>query len=309
MKINKYKMGISKIILWAVLAISIPGSMIAQDLEPRFLSPAPVGMNFVILGYGYSDGNVLLDQALPIEDTEAKLHAVTVAYARSIDFFGLSGRIQAALPYATATWHGEVDGIDSSTTRTGIGDAMIALAVNIIGAPALKGKEFMAYERKTVIGIGLKVRIPTGQYNPDKFFNLGSNRWSIGLRLGISQKIRRFVIEGYLNGWYLTTNTNFFGGNTVSQDPLYAAQIHVTYLFPRGIWAALSFGQLYGGAVGLNDEPKKNIQINNRLGAAVSLPLSSTFGLKLAITTGTSTRYGADFDIYVAALQYRWGGI
>ena len=133
-----------------VIFFSIPNSLLSQDLEPRFLSPAPTGMNFIILGYGYSTGNVLLDQALPLEDTESKMHSVTAIFARSINIFGLSGRIQAALPFATATWNAEVNSQDSITTRNGIGDAIIALAVDFIGAPALKGKEFIDHKRKTV---------------------------------------------------------------------------------------------------------------------------------------------------------------
>jgi len=287
----------------------MPATIVAQDLEPRFLSPAPTGMNFVILGYGYSTGNVLLDQALPLEDTESKMHSVTAIFARSINIFGLSGRIQAALPFATATWNADVNGRDSSTTRSGIGDAIIALAVDFIGAPALKGKEFIDHKRKTVLGVGLKVRMPIGQYNNEKFFNLGTNRWSIAARLGLSQKFGRFVLEGYLNAWFFTKNTNFDGGNRISQNPIFAAQVHVTYLFPRGIWAALSFGQSYGGEVSINEAAKENTQENNRFGATLSVPVSSDFSFKFAYTTGITTRYGADFSTTIAALQYRWGGI
>jgi len=299
----------SKIILCIVLVISIPGSILAQDLEPRFLSPAPTGMNFIILGYGYSTGNVLLDRSLPLEDTESKLHSVTAAFARSINIFGLSGRIQASVPFATATWYSDLNSRDSTTTRNGIGDAIIALAVNFIGAPALKGKEFINFKRNTILGVGLKIRMPIGQYNSNKFFNLGTNRWSIGTRLGLSQKLERFVIEGYLNMWFFTTNTNFDGGNRVSQYPLFTAQVHVTYLFSRGIWAALSFGQSYGGEVSVNEAAKENTQKNNRFGATFSIPVSSDFALKIAYTMGITTRYGADFNTYIAALQYRWGGL
>ena len=309
MKNIKYKYQLNNLLVSFIIFLVISDSLIGQDLEPRFLSPAPVGMNFVLLAYGYSVGNVLLDQSIPLEDTEAKMNSIAVGFARSINLFGFSGRIQAALPFATATWFAELNGIDSSTTRTGIGDPLIALAVDFIGAPALKAKEFINYKRKTILGLGLKVRVPIGQYNSEKFFNLGSNRWIIYTRLGLSQKIGRFVLEGYINAFLFTTNTNFYGGNKVEQDPVFSAQIHVTYLFSNGIWAAVSFGQNYGGAVGVNDEPKKNIQSNNRFGVALSIPILSNFGIKLAFTTGTSTRYGADFDTIVAAFQYRWGGI
>jgi len=300
---------LSKIILWVMLAFSIPGSILAQDLEPRFLSPAPTGMNFAILGYGYSTGNVLLDRALPLEDTESKLHSVTAIFARSLNLFGFSGRVQAALPFVTATWYADVNGQDSSTTRNGIGDAIIALAVDFIGAPALKGKEFIDYKRKTIVGMSLKVRMPIGQYNGEEFFNLGTNRWSIGVRIGLSQKLGRFVFEGYLNGWFFTTNTNFDGGNKITQNPIFAAQIHVTYLFQPGIWAALSFGQSYGGEISVNEAAKENTQKNNRFGATFSLPVSSKFSFKFAYTMGITTRYGADFNTTIVVLQYRWGEI
>ena len=40
----------------------------AQDLEPRFLSAMPTGGNFAIVSYGYSTGNILVDNSLPTEE-------------------------------------------------------------------------------------------------------------------------------------------------------------------------------------------------------------------------------------------------
>jgi hypothetical protein len=79
-----------------LVAVSV-GQLRAQALEPRLLSPAPVGMNFGVLGYVFSSGDVLLDESLPFEDTEARLHSITAAYVRSIDFFGLAGRLTAVV--------------------------------------------------------------------------------------------------------------------------------------------------------------------------------------------------------------------
>ncbi len=63
----------------------------AQELEPRLLSNTPVGMNYLLLGYAYGTGNILLDSSLPIEDLNANLHIVIGAYVRTIDFFGPGG--------------------------------------------------------------------------------------------------------------------------------------------------------------------------------------------------------------------------
>ena len=53
-QICKSKYCINEILLWVVICFSLTDSLLAQDLEPRFLSPAPVGMNFVILKYSSS---------------------------------------------------------------------------------------------------------------------------------------------------------------------------------------------------------------------------------------------------------------
>jgi hypothetical protein len=45
--------------------ISVLGTTLhAQDLEPRTYSNSPIGLNFVIAGYGYASGTVLTDPAI-----------------------------------------------------------------------------------------------------------------------------------------------------------------------------------------------------------------------------------------------------
>ena len=306
----KSKYCIKEILLWVVIYFSLTDSLLAQDLEPRFLSAAPVGMNFVFLGYAYSVGNVLLGQSIPLEGTEVKMHGISPAFARSINVFGLTGRFSAAIPMATATWYADLNGIDTSTTRTGFGDPVVAFAVNFIGVPPLKAKEFLAYKQNTTLGASIKVRIPIGQYNSEKYFNISTNRWQLSLRLGLAQKISRFILEAYLNARFFQTNNNFYGGNKVAQDPLFSLQIHGIYVFSPGLWAALSFGQTYGGATRVNGElTEESTQKNNRWGLTLAIPLSNNFALKLAGASGISTRYGANFNTIIAAVQYRWGGL
>ena len=310
MKISSFKYRTNKILLGFVILLTIPFSLSAQDLEPRFLSPAPVGMNFVVFGYAYSVGNVLLGQAIPLEGTEVKMHGISPAFARSINVFGLSGRISAALPIATATWYANLNDIDTSTTRTGLGDPVVALAVNFIGKPALRGKEFLTYKQNTTVGASLKIRIPIGQYNSEKFFNLSTGRWEASLTVGLSQKINRMFLEGYVQGRFFLKNNNFFGGSVVAQDPLFSLQIHGIYVFAPGLWAALSFGQTYGGATTVDGAPtEESTQRNNRWGLTLALPITNGLALKLAVASGISTRFGANFDTIIAALQYRWGGL
>ena len=73
----------------------------AQDIEPRAYSNAPVGVNFLICGYAYTRGGVSFDTSLPLTDPKLHTSSAVLAYARTLDFWGLSGKVDAIVPY---TW-------------------------------------------------------------------------------------------------------------------------------------------------------------------------------------------------------------
>jgi hypothetical protein len=67
-----------------------PGSAGAQSLEPRAYSNLPNGMNFLIVGYAYQQGEVLLDPSLPLKDVSMQIHSAVPAYVRSLDLLGIA---------------------------------------------------------------------------------------------------------------------------------------------------------------------------------------------------------------------------
>jgi hypothetical protein len=94
----------------------------AQKLEPRSLINVLVGLNFVLFGHGYANGNTLLDPALPIEDLNSDLHTFIAAYVRPIDFFGMSAKVGSILPWAAGNWDGIYEGEQTDVKRDGFGD-------------------------------------------------------------------------------------------------------------------------------------------------------------------------------------------
>lgn len=281
----------------------------AQDLEPLTLARAPVGMNFILFGYGYSTGNVFLDQALPIEDIDARVHTLSAAFATVFNLFGREAKLDVVVPFGNGIWEGLVNGEPASTERTGFGDPMARLSVNFLGAPALSGRDFLAHKPRFLLGGGFRIRVPLGQYDETKLINLGTNRWMFKPSLGGSVRLGKWRVEANLNTWFFTRNSHFFNGNTLSQKPLFALQLHAVYFFRPGLWAAFSVGRSDGGATIVNGEQKDNPQKNNRIGAVLSFPLAAQHSLKLAFTSGITTRYGADFDTFAVVYQYRWGGL
>ena len=82
----------------------------AQEAEPRSYSNTPIGLNFLIAGYLYSEGKIAFDPNLSIAD--AKFHSNTglLAYVRSFDFAGQSAKFDVIVPASSFAAHGFVDG-------------------------------------------------------------------------------------------------------------------------------------------------------------------------------------------------------
>ena len=167
-------------------------SMQAQELEPRSLTNIPVGMNSGVMGYVWSQGNILVDPALSIEDLNANVHGLVAGYLRSINVFGKSGKIDVVLPFATGNWSGSQNQEYRQTSRTGIGDPRIRFSVNLLGAPALNKEGFQIYQQKTIFGVNVMVSMPLGQYLPDRLINLGSNRFTIRPQVGVSHSYEKW---------------------------------------------------------------------------------------------------------------------
>jgi Putative MetA-pathway of phenol degradation len=231
-------------------------------------------MNFALVAAGYAKGNVLFDPALPITDARADVWSTTLGLVRSVSWFGLSGRIGAIVPTAAGKWSGDLGGIDTSTTRAGLADPRVLLAVNFIGAPALSLSEMRGYRRSTVAGLQLQVSLPLGQYDPDKLINLGSHRWAVSPRLGISQALgRRWFLEGYGGFTWFSTNTDFYGGTVFEQDPFFTTEADVVYsIRVPDIWVAISIGHGWGGAGTVNQVQRESLD-NTRASAVLRLPL------------------------------------
>jgi hypothetical protein len=295
-------------VLFLFIAIVWPNAAWSQDLQPRAFSPAPVGLNTVLVGYALSSGNVFFDQALLIEDATGEVHGITASYVRTIGVFGKLAKFSAAVPYAFGDWEGKVDGVPASTSREGFADPRVQLAVNFIGAPATKLKDFRTYSEGTIIGASLLAVVPLGQYDAAKLINLGSNRWSLRPRLGFSSRIERLTLEAMADVWLYSDVPEAFGGTTISQDPIWALHGNVIYVFKKGVWAGVSGGLASGGRTTVNGVEQDNYQHNSRFAATLAVPLNRRLSLRFFYINSIKTALGADFDFYNLSVQYTWGG-
>jgi hypothetical protein len=288
------------------VALTAPGIR-AQQLEPRAYSNIPVGMNFALLGYVHSRGDVLPDASLPAKDVGARIDTLIMAYARGLDLWGKSGQLSLVAPYSWGTVSGLLEGRPTSVDRSGFGDPVVRLSVNFLGAPALSLKEFAQYRQETVLGASLSVSAPLGRYDPTKVINIGTNRWAFKPEIGFSHALGNWMLEGALAAALFTDNDQYFGGRTRSQAPLYSAQVHAVYNFRPGMWAALDYTYYTGGRTTIDGVERDDLQQNARWGATLALPVDRRNSVKLYASTGLLARSGTNFDMLGVAWQYRWG--
>lgn len=292
-------------LLLVVLALGSPA--VAQDLEPRLYSNAPVGMNFVIAGYGYSQGGVAFDPAVPLTDANIQTHSTVFAFARSLDIAGLSGKFDIVLPYAKLSGSALNAGTLVEREVTGLADPRMRLSVNLYGAPALSVQEFASYRQDLIVGASLQVTAPAGQYDSDKLVNIGTNRWSFKPELGISKAFGAWTLELAAAATYYTDNDDFFGGSTLAQDPIYSAQTHLTHNLGSRNWLAVDAVYYTGGRSSIDGVMGNDLKQNTRFGATYAHAIDRHHSIKLHASSGVFTRAGSDFDTIVIAWQYRWG--
>jgi hypothetical protein len=96
-------------------------------------------------------------------------------------------------------WEGLLNGEPELLHRQGFADANLRMSANLLGAPALRGKEFAQYKMSnpvtTVVGAAVAITLPTGEYSSDQLINLGSNRWIVRPQLGVLHQRNQWEVE------------------------------------------------------------------------------------------------------------------
>jgi len=296
------------LLLCIIMMVTAVADLHAQELEPRAYSNAPIGLNFLLAGYGYTDGDVLLDPSVPLENAHATIHTFVAGYVRSVGVWGRSGKVALVLPYAWLSAHGDLEGQSRKRKVSGFADPRLRLSINLYGAPALSPVEFKDYRQKTIVGMSLLITAPFGQYDSDRLANIGTNRWSFKPELGISRALGRFTLELASGISFFTDNDNFLGGQRLEQAPIYSIGWYIIYNFKRGLWASIDGTYYTGGRTTVAGDKKDNELDNWRYGLTLAIPLNRSHSIKLYGSTGLLTRTGSDFDSAGIAWQYRWGG-
>jgi hypothetical protein len=191
-----------------------------------------------------------------------------------------------------------------AASRRGLADPRLKLSLILAGSRPMSPQEFARAPRRPILGVSFTAVPPMGQYSPSKLVNLGSNRWSLKPEVGLSVPLDRWTFDAYAGVWFFTENDVYYPGrSTRRQDPVFAAQGHVSYTFRRRAWVAVNATWYSGGQLEVNGGKAADPYRNARLGATVSIPVGTRQSVKLAYSAGAATRVGADFRTLSGAWQ------
>jgi Putative MetA-pathway of phenol degradation len=286
----------------------------AQDLTPRAYVIAPVGTNAVILQSSELDGSLQFNGSVPIADARASVNLPALSYYRSFDLLGRTASLTASVPYGTGHFTGTVAEAPRSADLRGFLDSSLRASVNLIGGPAMRLREFAGWRQGTLLGVSLKIVAPTGQYDPTRLLNWGSNRWAFRPEIGYSQRWGHWLLDAYASIWFFTRNPEFFshndyypGARSRSEAPVSAFEMHVSYDFRPRLWVSFDANFWRGGRISLNGIPNPATnQKSSRVGLTASVPLTGHQSVKLSFSDGAYARYGGNYRSISLGWQYAW---
>jgi hypothetical protein len=278
----------------------------AQELIPAAYTPAPVGVNLVSLSLYNNRGEISFDPSGPIDDASGEIVISALAYVRTLGLFGRSATLTVIVPYVVGDLEGLYLGEQAYADRSGTGDMRVRLGINLYGGRAMTPAEFASYRPKVLLGASVGMTAPTGQYDPTRLINIGTNRWSVTTEAGFVRVFGKWAFDGYAGVTLFSDNPDFAGGLEREQDPIFSTQFHLRYLFRRGLWGALDANFWRGGQTTLDGVRGDDLQENSRVGLTLSWQVARGHSLRFAASRGAFTRVGGDFDSFGLSYSYSW---
>lgn len=274
---------------------------------PRAYFPSPDG-SLTLAGYGIlMDGNQTFSPGRFFNKRDVTLETTlgVLQVTKTISMFNRSGGIAAIIPAGEI--EADVNLNETTAVReksSGSGDMTLLWAIGISGSPVLDLDEYKKHDPGFISGVVLKATLPTGKYSSSQSVNMGANRYAFTIMPGLYYYRGGSFLDPYLTTFELLPSATFFTDNndnstgTISQDPLYRVEAHVTQNVRRGIWLSADALYTYGGeteTAGVSDDNKQD---SLGLGATVGVSFNPRTSVKLSyesLVSGNSESAEGDF--------------
>jgi hypothetical protein len=291
------------------LALAVPHShAFAQFTDPRTYQNTPVGINQLELAYAFVRSDASIDTSLVVSGAKFNLNQGLIDYTRYFAFLHRTAWVEASIPIANLS--GSIANSDVTGSTTGTGDSGYTAGILLKGGPAFSPEQFPNAPTTTSIGLSLFMTAPTGQYDPKKLLNLGSDRWSFKPELAISRPFgpdQRWVFDAYANTYLYTANSSYRGVQVLRQRALVGLEGHISYTFSNTIWASLDTRYSFRGDTSVSGVNQDNPQRNIILGSEVVVSPNSRNSLTFVFAKAAVHQNGPSLAGFTVKYGYTWG--
>jgi len=306
--------GIFSIALFIVM-FCVSLSTMAQGDGARFYWKGLMGTNAIPM-----IGNSMGGNANPLDLSHnvfpgANFESTTsmIGYAKMLPFGKRSAMVSILAPMGRLSGEIPVGTITGGGTARGFGDPMVQVGVNVIGPKAIMNiPDMLRYEPGFSVDIIGTLAIPIGEYDNTSPINIGQNRWygRIGTpvvwQLGSWVPGKRTTIELLPAMWLFGDNTDFVG-KTMSTEPMYQIEAHLTRDFMERVWGSLDVISYTGGKATI-DGVQGNALNNLGLGATLGYQVNDNMQLNISYSSTVNDSKPEDLkmDGFRVTLLYGW---
>jgi hypothetical protein len=304
------------------LAVLLP-TLASAQVPPRFYWKSLAGANAVPMIYQSLSGNVNPIDPAYVLSTNANANAnieadvLVAGYAKMLPLFDRTLTLAVLETMGRISSVTTVGGATTQQNADGFGDPMIEVGYNLIGPKAIKNiPDLLRYEPGFSLDVIMDLALPIGEYNSDQSLNLGQNRWygrigtPIVWQLGSWVPGQRTTLEVLPSVWLFSDNTDYFAtqpGQTLSTDPMFQVEAHVTRDLTEHFWASLDATYMGGGKSsvdGVSGEAMSTLGVGFTVGYQINDNLSFTAGYMSTVDDGAPT--DLRMNGFRLSLTYGW---
>jgi hypothetical protein len=300
----------------AIFALTILCPMLTlAQVPPRFYWKTLSGANAVPVIFQSLNGNANpIDPAHVVSaDADVDANVLVAGYAKWLPLFDRTLTLAILEPMGRISGEVTVAGLTYDQDATGFGDPMIEAGINLIGPKAMRTiPDLLRYEPKFSLDLIVDLAFPIGEYDDGQPLNIGQNRWygrvgaPIVWQIGSWVPGRRTTLEALPSVWFFSDNDDYVG-HTLSTDPMFQVETHLTRDFTEHFWGSLDSTFLSGGKSsvdGADGDSLNNLGVGFTLGYQINDNLSLTAGYMA--TVNDSGRDDLQMDGFRISLTYGW---
>jgi len=300
----------------AIITLTIICPMLAlAQVPPRFYWKSLSGANAVPVIYQSLSGNANpIDPAHVVSpDADIEANVLVAGYAKMLPLFDRTLTLALLEPMGRISGEATVAGRTYDQDANGFGDPMIEAGINLIGPKAMRTiPDLLRYEPKLSLDLIVDLAFPVGEYDNDQPLNLGQNRWygRVGAplvwQIGSWVPGRRTTLEVLPSVWFFSDNDDYVG-HTLSTDPMFQLEAHLTRDFTEHFWGSLDSTYMAGGKSsvdGVGGDSLNNLGIGFTLGYQINDNLSLTAGYMATVNDSKPT--DLRMDGFRLSLTYGW---